>query len=133
MLLNNYFVTIILALLLAIVLKLITSKFSSHVVEFHKGISNGGMPSTHTALISSITAALYLNRGFDELFFLGLVLTMIVASDAVKVRHNLGLQAEKLNTLLKKDKIPVVKGHNVSQVLVGVFIGILSALLVSLI
>ena len=129
-----YVISILTSYLIAVLLKASIISFTDHILELNKGFSNGGMPSLHTALISSLSAALLINRGFDELFLLSLVLTIIIASDAIKVRYNLGLQAEKLNSLLKKnDKIPVVRGHKLSQVLVGALIGISSSIVVSII
>ncbi len=129
-----YVISILTSYLIAVLLKASIISFTDHILELNKGFSNGGMPSLHTALISSLSAALLINRGFDELFLLSLVLTIIIASDAIKVRYNLGLQAEKLNSLLKKnDKIPVVRGHKLSQVLAGALIGISSSIVVSII
>ena len=131
---NPYLWSVVIAFLVSIFIKALFASLHDHKLELHKGFSNGGMPSVHTALISSITSALLFFRGFDELFMLALVVSLIIASDAVKVRFNLGLQGEKLNTLLsEKEKIRVVKGHKLSQVLVGALVGVLSSLFVFLV
>lgn len=99
------------------------------------GLTNGGMPSTHSAAIASITAAIALNQGLTPVFYLAVVVSLIIISDAMGIRKNLGVQGEALNKVLiklQKDPINVVYGHSFFQVIVGTGWGILVAILVSL-
>ena len=99
----------------------------------------GGMPSSHSALVSSAAVSIGLNVGFDSpLFALSLVIAMIVSYDASGVRRQAGLHAEKINYIINEllkghpvsdDKLKEVLGHTQSQVIAGVGLGIIIAVL----
>ena len=90
------------------------------------GLRNGGMPSQHTAAVSAITFAILFNEGFTGLFYLAFVMLVIVMTDAVNVRYNVGLQAIRLNELSKnKPSVKVVRGHTKKEVFVGLMIGLI--------
>lgn len=90
---------------------------------------SGGMPSGHSASMAGLTTYLGLMCGFDSaIFALAVATTLIVIYDAVHVRYAVGEQGKALNKLLEKDNqqsLPVVEGHTVPQVAVGVVLGIL--------
>lgn len=57
--------------------------------------SSGGMPSSHTALCTALTASVALCHGVsDALFPVCLGFTLIVMYDATGVRRHAGMQAE---------------------------------------
>ncbi|RPJ38732.1 MAG: divergent PAP2 family protein [Chloroflexi bacterium] len=101
--------------------------------------SSGGMPSSHSALMTAITLAIGVLEGFDSaLFALAFAITMIVLYDAAGVRREAGRHAEKINILLTEffsgqpisDKqLKEVIGHTPAQVLAGVCLGIGTTLL----
>ncbi|MEB3184352.1 MAG: divergent PAP2 family protein, partial [Cyanobacteriota bacterium] len=63
-------------------------------------IETGGMPSSHSALITGTTAGIGLQLGFaDPLFGLAAILCFIVLYDASGVRRNAGLTAARVNAL----------------------------------
>lgn len=93
----------------------------------------GGMPSAHSACVMAGMVSIYLVEGFSSLFFITLLFGVLVIRDSYGVRLSTGEQAEKLNTLLKKDKITVVKGHTRKEVFFGVILGLLIPLLLTLI
>ena len=64
-------------------------------------IETGGMPSSHSALMTGTTAALGWKLGFDDpLFALAAVLCFVVLYDASGVRRAAGLTAERVNALV---------------------------------
>jgi acid phosphatase family membrane protein YuiD len=64
-------------------------------------IETGGMPSSHSALMTGTTAALGWQLGFDDpLFALAAVLCFVVLYDASGVRRAAGLTAERVNGLV---------------------------------
>ncbi len=101
--------------------------------------SSGGMPSSHSALVTSITLAIGMFEGFNSpLFALAFAITMIVVYDAAGVRREAGRHAEKLNILINEffsgqpisDKqLKEVIGHTPAQVVAGVGLGVGTALL----
>ncbi|MGV8086855.1 MAG: divergent PAP2 family protein [Candidatus Woesearchaeota archaeon] len=137
LLLNYYFLTFAFAWILSIAMKALWHSWKDRK-RFHlkDGIQNGGMPSSHTAVVSSLTASLFFSTGLSDLFFVAAIFSSIVISDAIRVRKNVGLQGEKLNELLKKfdeKTIKVVYGHSFTQVMAGLLLGVLCAFIFSLI
>jgi len=97
----------------------------------------GGMPSSHAAVVTSMSAAVAFYEGLgSNLFAVSLFVAMVVMRDAVGVRRASGLQALALNLLgrttaekLGIDFEPVkeIKGHAPLEVLVGGVLGVLIA------
>jgi acid phosphatase family membrane protein YuiD len=86
------------------------------------------MPSGHTALVVSLTTALFLETGLSPLFLTGLVLAILVMYDALKVRIEIERQARVINRLLEEKGLPERLeenvGHTPSEVLVSLALGI---------
>ena len=103
--------------------------------------SDGGMPSGHSATISSLAMYSLLACGPGSFeFAITLVLAIIICHDATGVRQETGKQTILLEEFLKafeelgKEDFPEVKlkrfvGHTPIQVLAGVTVGICNALL----
>jgi uncharacterized protein len=107
--------------------------------------STGGMPSSHTATIISLTTAIGLTAGFkSNEFAICVIVSMIVMHDAMGVRRHAGYHAEVLNTLLadfntlietikhpniqkpeSRDKLKELLGHQPTEVFFGALTGIL--------
>ena len=100
-------------------------------------LSPGGMPSSHTALVTSAAHAIGLFAGFSTpLFALGVVVAIVVVYDATGIRRQAGLQAALINLMirdlasghpLKSEKLREVLGHTPLEALGGVFLGIATA------
>jgi hypothetical protein len=72
----------------------------------------GGMPSSHSALVTSVALASGLYTGFDTpVFALATAIAMVVVYDATGVRRQAGMQAKKINILVEE----LLKGHPISQ------------------
>jgi acid phosphatase family membrane protein YuiD len=101
-------------------------------------LSPGGMPSSHSALVTSATVATGIYGGFDTpLFGFAVAISMIVVYDAAGIRRQAGFHAQKINQLINElfsghpisDKmLKEVLGHSPRQVFVGVLLGIVVAL-----
>ncbi|PSB38515.1 divergent PAP2 family protein [Aphanothece minutissima] len=109
-------------------------------------VETGGMPSSHSSLMTGTAAGLGWELGFaDPLFALAAVLCFIVLYDASGVRRAAGLTAERVNGLPDglwdthpqdgpPEADPVLRplkenlGHTRAEVLVGSLIGPLVAL-----
>ena len=95
----------------------------------------GGMPSSHAAVVTSMTAAVGFNEGLgSNLFAVSLGVAMVVIRDAMGVRRASGLQARALNLLgrdtaekLEIEFHPVkeIQGHAPLEVIVGALLGII--------
>jgi acid phosphatase family membrane protein YuiD len=103
-------------------------------------LETGGMPSSHSALMTGTAAGLGWQLGFgDPLFALAAALCFVVLYDASGVRRAAGLTAERVNGLvadpgglvaghLPERPLKQNLGHTRLQVLVGALIGPLVAL-----
>ena len=121
--------------LTAQVLKIVFNFFSEG--EFRLGIifETGGMPSSHSALITSLTSGLGLDLGFDDpIFALAVGIALIVMYDASGVRRSAGLNAKEINKLSKSlDENSTLNlketlGHSKLEVIVGSILGPLISL-----
>lgn len=74
--------------------------------------TTGGMPSSHSALVTATTLAIGLYHGFDHpTFALGVAITMIVTYDAAGVRQQAGIHAQRINVIFQE----LLRGHPVSE------------------
>ena len=102
--------------------------------------SAGGMPSTHSALMSSITLSIGLFEGFNSpLFALSFALSMIVMYDATGIRRQAGMHAHKINMMINElfsgqpisdQMLKEVLGHSPMQVSMGILLGSFISLIV---
>ena len=91
----------------------------------------GGMPSSHSALITGTASGVGLQLGFnDPLFALAATMAFIVMYDASGVRRAAGLTSAKVNELIDKGTFPIegkplkeTLGHTKTEVLVGSLLG----------
>jgi len=100
-------------------------------------LTTGGMPSSHSSLMTATTLAIGLYLGFDQpVFALSVALTMIVTYDAAGVRQQAGIHAKRINVLFdelmhghpinQKDLREVI-GHTPLEVIGGILLGLIVA------
>ncbi len=76
-------------------------------------LTTGGMPSSHSALVTATTLAIGLYYGFDNpTFAIGVVITMVVTYDAAGVRQQAGIHAQRINMLFEE----LMRGHPINEV-----------------
>lgn len=101
-------------------------------------IGYGGMPSNHSAIVSSITALVALREGLNSpAFGVALAFTFIVLLDANSLRNQVGKHAQALNTLLKQSNVdaPVLReriGHSKPEILAGLATGFACAVVLNI-
>lgn len=102
--------------------------------EHAKFGDSGGMPSSHASVMASAATVAGLQDGFDSsVFGLAVVMTAIVAHDAVRLRGMVGSQGTRLNALLAAsqlaDKSPLYiwRGHRLREVAAGLVFGSIMA------
>lgn len=93
----------------------------------------GGMPSSHSAVVTALATSILLTQGLTPLFLTTVVLAVIVIRDALGVRRTAGEEGKLLNRVIKatKLKLPPVHyslGHLPKEVAAGVAIGLASAI-----
>ena len=98
---------------------------------------SGGMPSSHSALVCSLTTVVALMDGFDSTSFaISVVLSSVVMYDAAGVRRAAGKQARVLNQIIENEgdinvgeKLIELLGHTPKEVFVGAIVGIIGSIL----
>ena len=120
----------LLSCLLAQFFKVIFNFFSTGKIRFGIMFETGGMPSSHSALITGVASGIGFELGFDSpIFALSVAIALIVMYDASGVRKSAGLQAAEINKLSKKldTKSEVILketlGHTKFEVMIGSFVG----------
>jgi acid phosphatase family membrane protein YuiD len=97
--------------------------------------SSGGLPSSHSALVTAVAISIGLQEGFDtSLFVLSAALAMIVIYDAAGVRRQAGIHAERINEIMRnffesghfpEEDLKEMLGHTPFEVISGVLLGVL--------
>jgi acid phosphatase family membrane protein YuiD len=97
----------------------------------------GGMPSSHAALVSAMTASIAVKEGIhSNLFAVSVFMALIIMRDAMGVRRSSGIQAKSLNSLGKSMEermgveyhaVKEVQGHTPLEVVIGALLGIFIA------
>ena len=107
-----------------------TKKFN-----FKRIMGAGGMPSSHTAVVVSLSVLVGRESGFGSYAFaISFIFACVVMYDAAGVRRAAGKQATLLNKIIEtpgltgvqvQERLVEVLGHTPLQVFVGAIIGII--------
>jgi len=124
---------------LAQVLKTIIHIFIYKRLDWRRLFGDGGMPSGHSATVTSVAVIIALVYGTGSVeFAISGILAVIVCHDATGVRLETEKQAFLINELVKafteltEEKLPEVKlkqfvGHTPIQVMAGIILGFINA------
>jgi len=133
----SYLLTPFLAWLVAGILKFLINSLRAKRLAFDL-IGYGGLPSNHSAIVSSIAALIAFKEGINTpAFGVAVALAFIVILDASSLRKQVGKHAEVINQLTsitKTDSFNKLRermGHTRLEILAGIFTGIFVAYLVS--
>ena len=120
--------------------KVIYDLITTKKFNFKRILGAGGMPSSHSAVVTSVATVIGKYEGVDTpIFALALIMAFVVMYDACGVRRAAGKQAALLNKLVEtpgltglqvSEKLVEVLGHTPVQVFVGAGLGIVIGLLV---
>lgn len=120
--------------------KFIYDLVKSKKFNFKRLMQAGGMPSSHSGVVISLTTMIGKNVGINSpLFAVALIFSFIVMYDAAGVRRAAGKQAKLLNKIVEtpgltslqvSERLVEVLGHTPVQVVVGAAIGVIVGLLV---
>ncbi|MCL2415853.1 MAG: divergent PAP2 family protein [Defluviitaleaceae bacterium] len=128
------------AWLAAQILKILFEFLRIRKINWSLLMSSGGMPSSHSAIVTAVSTVIGRTQGFDTpIFALSAVVSLVVMYDASGVRRAAGNQAAVINMLLdsientgiKLDKkLKEMLGHSPIEVAAGAALGIAAALIV---
>lgn len=121
-------------------IKLCIDFFHTKKIDLSYFVSTGGMPSAHSALVSSLATAIGMTEGFGSpMFALALSFAAVTMFDAAGVRYAASQQAKLLNQITEElftehtFNVPRLKellGHTRKEVLAGMVTGIVVAIVV---
>ena len=118
------------------VLKTIIYALMHHTLDLTRIFGDGGMPSGHSATVSSLATAAALVYGLGSFeFAMAFIFAIVVCKDAMGVRLETGRQAVIINDIveafnsLASEKLPEAKlkefvGHTPLQVIAGILLGV---------
>ena len=119
--------------------KVITDLITTKKFDFKRIMGAGGMPSSHSAVVTSLATLMGKYEGVGSpIFALSLVFAFVVMYDACGVRRAAGKQAKLLNKIIEtpgltgmqvSERLVEVLGHTPIQVIVGAIIGIIAGLI----
>ena len=96
-------------------------------------LTDGGIPSSHSGTMSSLTTTIFYVEGLSTVFYLAFFMTIVVTKDAFGVRRESGKHARLLKKVMKKldlrdvEHIKLLVGHTKTQVIAGLIWGIFIA------
>lgn len=110
---------------------------------------SGGMPSSHSCMVTALTVSVGMTAGLDSpSFALAVIFTFVTVYDALGVRWQAGLHARVLNKFMREiflnekptdeaesEELANLKeylGHRPIEVIVGIVLGVLIAVTVCL-
>lgn len=142
--LNYYFIVPLFAVISAQVIKVIIMSMRTGKFELSYFLKHGRIPSSHTALVTSLVTVAYYYEGLHSMAFaISAVLAFIVIDDAIRFRFYLGEQAKYVNRLIKEvlppekaakyNRLHETLGHYPHEALAGAIYGVgISLLLLKL-
>ncbi|MBE6919811.1 MAG: divergent PAP2 family protein [Ruminococcaceae bacterium] len=138
---NPFLITSCSSWFIAQVIKVIINACVNKKLDWERLFGDGGMPSGHSATVSSLAVFTALRCGCGSFqFAVCAILAIIVCHDAMGVRQEAGKQAvvindmvEQFEKLLKQDIVDIdlkeLVGHTPLQVLAGITLGVANAFL----
>lgn len=139
---NRILLAAFLAWAVAQVSKTFIDLFQQRRLVLSRLVSSGGMPSSHSALVTGLATAAGRVSGLGSATFaIAVVVASIVMYDAAGVRRAVSIQARILNQMidelfegkpLAEKRLRELIGHTPIQVFVGALLGICIGILVTL-
>ncbi|MFW6450050.1 MAG: CDP-archaeol synthase [Nanoarchaeota archaeon] len=136
---NKIVLSVFFATALSQLLKTYNKYLEEKVFDIRLLWETGGMPSSHAALASSLALATVLVEGVTTVSLVTVAICIVFIRDAFGLRREAGEQAKVINKIvadlrlerkLNVKKLKELVGHNFFQVIMGIFVGIISTLIV---
>ena len=137
---NKYIIVPLVLWFLIQTFKVIWDLVTTKKFNFKRILGAGGMPSSHSAVVTSLAVLIGKNQGFNSpIFALAVIFAFVVMYDAAGVRRAAGKQAQLLNKIVNtpglsgvqvQEKLVEVLGHTPVQVFVGALLGIIVGIII---
>lgn len=120
--------------------KVIYDLVTTKQFNFKRILGAGGMPSSHSAVVTSLAVLIGKTQGVETpIFALSLIFALVVMYDAAGIRRAAGKQAKVLNKIINTpglkreeihEKLVEALGHTPKQVFVGALLGVIAGIIV---
>ena len=137
---NKVLGTTFVAWLIAALLKGVIYYIKEKKISLWRCVGNGGMPSSHSATVSSLATVIGIKTGWNSVSTaIALILALIVMIDAAGIRQAAGKHAVTLNKIIDElfkegefhhERLKELLGHTPLQVFVGAILGVVIAIIV---
>jgi acid phosphatase family membrane protein YuiD len=134
---NPVFIGCILASLLAQIFKLPLEYLRTHKWDWSLLFGTGGMPSSHSAVVTAAAAGVGHYVGFNTpLFAVAFAVATVVVYDATNIRRQAGFHAQQINRIIDEifagkakpadefKELREVLGHSPGEAVGGIILGI---------
>ena len=117
-------------------IKVIVDVIQKKQLDWRTFMATGGMPSSHSAIVSALAASIAIVEGLDSVSFaISAILAFIIMFDAAGLRRSVGTQAVLLKRIVKELRerrsisyfekdLRELMGHSAFQVLIGACLGV---------
>lgn len=135
---NNLIQVALLSVVISQSIKIILTLILEHKFDVSRICGDGGMPSSHSTVVTSVAIVCGLTNGFNSyLFGIAFIMAYIVMHDAKGVRLETGKQAEVINEMIElltkmgqpdlspEKKLKEFVGHTPIQVIAGCVLGLI--------
>lgn len=135
---NPVFIACIVASLLAQILKLPLEYLRTKKWDWSLIFGTGGMPSSHSAVVTAAAAGVGHYVGFDTpMFGLAFAIATVVVYDATNIRRQAGFHAQQINRIIEEifagkskpaqefKELREVLGHSPGEAVGGIILGII--------
>jgi uncharacterized protein len=120
---------------IAQLIKVIIDVIEKKQLDFRVFVATGGMPSSHSAIVSALAMSVAIVEGITSVSFaISAIFALIVIYDSAHVRRSVGKQAVVLNRIVKELRerrsinyfekdLRELMGHTTFQAIIGVLLG----------
>jgi uncharacterized protein len=135
---NPVFFACLIASIMAQLLKLPLEYLRTKQWDWSLIFGTGGMPSSHSAVVTAAAVSVGHYQGFDTpIFGLAFAIATVVVYDATNIRRQAGFHAQQINRIVKEvfqgkvkpveelNELREVLGHSWAEALGGIALGIL--------
>jgi uncharacterized protein len=142
---NKITLSLIITFIITELTKILFDFWKTKKFVFANLYHGGGMPSSHSSLVSALTFSILFNLGFSIMWVAVFIFSLVIVRDSFGVRRHAGEQARVLNMVLKdsknlkyrgmlgRKKLQEHIGHKPIETIVGVIFGLVISIVISLI
>lgn len=137
---NKIFFVVLFAWIFSCFLKGFLVWVKNKKLDMTRFMGPGGMPSSHSTIVTSLATAVGIKSGFDSpIFVVCCAFALVVMYDASGIRRAAGQQAKMINMIIdtwdetdpleKQIRLKELLGHTPLEVVAGAALGILISIL----